>query len=353
MAANRQAQQRRAGTLKNSVVIGIILLCLLGLIAASAVGVNMVRASASEPVEPVESSEPAEDEVFDGERTQTLHDLEATEILNDEISLEEIEELEELEKLEGSEELEELEGIEEADTSEEVTEEDGSATDEVESSQADVEDASEESQENAGASEEESETLDGSEGVSQVVSVGWLEETSQRTGIPKRALAAYAGADSVMRAEHGCSVGWNTLAGIGHVESNHGRLQDGGVSEDGRVEPAIIGVPLDGGDAVAHIADTDGGALDGDATYDRAVGPMQFIPSTWARWGVDGSGDGKADPHNIDDAAMSAASYLCHAREGLDDADSWISAIRSYNNSVQYQNDVAEAANHYGELAAN
>ena len=47
--------------------------------------------------------------------------------------------------------------------------------------------------------------------------------------------------------------------------------------------------------------------------YDRAVGPMQFIPSTWSVIGVDGDNDGKRNPQDIDDAALATAVYLCSA----------------------------------------
>jgi len=46
--------------------------------------------------------------------------------------------------------------------------------------------------------------------------------------------------------------------------------------------------------ATAVVVDSDGGALDGDARYDRATGPMQFLPGTWRSIGADGNGDGVA-----------------------------------------------------------
>ncbi|WOF22820.1 lytic murein transglycosylase [Microbacterium betulae] len=176
---------------------------------------------------------------------------------------------------------------------------------------------------------------------------GWVERVAAETDIPQRALAAYARADIVARAEYGCAVGWNTLAGIGWVESHHGALQGGAVEQDGVARPSIVGIPLDGTDDTMEIVDTDGGALDGDAEWDRAVGPMQFIPETWSIWGVDGDGDGAVDPHDIDDAALTAARYLCHAQGTLEGSDAWIGAVRTYNDTDDYQLRVAEAATRY------
>ena len=178
---------------------------------------------------------------------------------------------------------------------------------------------------------------------------GWLERVSAETEIPERALAAYARADLDARSTFGCTVGWNTLAGIGYVESRHGTLQGGAVEDDGVARPAIVGIALDGTNRTMDIADTDGGALDGDTEGDRAVGPMQFIPETWTTWGVDGDGDGAVDPHDIDDAALTAARYLCRQHATLTGAASWIEAIRSYNDTDDYQRQVAEAATRYGD----
>lgn len=178
----------------------------------------------------------------------------------------------------------------------------------------------------------------------------WLVGVAERTGIPTRALAAYASAARMVRTEQpGCGLGWNTLAGIGFVESAHGTIGGSALGTDGTARPAIVGIPLDGTRSDA-IPDTDGGTLDGDPVWDRAVGPMQFIPSTWAEWGADGNGDAVADPHNIDDAAYSAARYLCHAGD-LTDPGTWIAAIASYNDSLDYNHRVAEAANGYATAA--
>src|SRR5690625_6670086 len=104
------------------------------------------------------------------------------------------------------------------------------------------------------------------------------------------------------------------------------------------------------GGAFKSIPDTDNGALDGDATWDRAVGPMQFIPQTWERYGRDGNGDDIADPQNIDDAALSAAALLCTAGGDLSQNRNWTRAIYAHNHRHQYHRDVADAANHYARV---
>ncbi|GAA4770726.1 lytic murein transglycosylase [Microbacterium gilvum] len=180
-----------------------------------------------------------------------------------------------------------------------------------------------------------------------VVDAEWVVRVAAATGIPERALSAYAAADLAARTRYGCAVGWNTLAGIGWVESHHGTLLGGAIDADGVARPGIVGIPLDGTNETMAIPDTDGGSLDGDTMWDRAVGPMQFIPETWAIWGVDGDGDGVVDPHDIDDVALTAARYLCQARGTLEGSDAWIAAIRSYNDTDDYQLQVAEAATRY------
>ena len=85
--------------------------------------------------------------------------------------------------------------------------------------------------------------------------------------------------------------------------------------------PGIYGVALDGTQQVALIKDTDAGQYDADAKYDRAVGPMQFIPSTWSVVGVDADGDAQRNPQDIDDAALATAVYLCSGEDDLSTLD--------------------------------
>ena len=148
--------------------------------------------------------------------------------------------------------------------------------------------------------------------VEQVLGSAEVVTRLGESGIPEVALAAYMQAADAQAAEDpACGIRWTLLAAIGRVESNHGRFGGAELRDDGYGTRPIRGIPLDGRANVAFIGDTDGGELDGDTTYDRAVGPMQFIPSTWAGSGADGNGDGRKDPNNIFDAARGAARYLC------------------------------------------
>jgi len=184
------------------------------------------------------------------------------------------------------------------------------------------------------------------------VDAAWLTRTAGATGIPVRALLAYAAANLELRSEKpSCALGWNTIAAIGLAESGHGTHAGSSIGPDGVARPAIIGIRLDGSSGTAAIRDSDRGALDGDPVWDRAVGPMQFIPSTWERNGADGNGDGIKDPQNIDDASLAAARYLC-ASSTMTTPASWRAAIQSYNNSSDYIDMIAAAANRYAAEAA-
>ncbi len=179
---------------------------------------------------------------------------------------------------------------------------------------------------------------------------GWASAMSDELGIPQVALEAYGYAASTLEVtDPQCGMSWSLLAGIGAVESRHGRYGGASLDETGRPSIPIRGVPLDGTGDVQLIRDTDGGRLDGDSTFDRAVGPMQFIPTTWQRWGRDGDDDGVADPDDIDDAAMAAAHYVCGSGGDLRDPQQFWDALLEYNASREYVQDVLDHADHYGE----
>ncbi|WP_245797733.1 lytic transglycosylase domain-containing protein [Mangrovactinospora gilvigrisea] len=153
--------------------------------------------------------------------------------------------------------------------------------------------------------------------------------------IPSNVLAAYQqAAEAVDRTDPGCHMKWQLLAGIGKVESGHAR--DGKLDTNGTALSPIIGPALDGQHGFALIKATDGGRYTGDTTYSHAVGPFQFLPSTWAKWGVDGNHDGISDPENIFDAATSAADYLCAGSKDMATTAGMDDAILSYNNSSAY-----------------
>ncbi|MER5739004.1 MULTISPECIES: lytic transglycosylase [unclassified Streptomyces] len=168
-------------------------------------------------------------------------------------------------------------------------------------------------------------------------------------GIPATVLAAYRRAEASVRAsDPSCNLPWQLLAGIGKVES--GQARGGRVDGNGTTLSPILGPALDG-NGFALIQDTDRGAFDGDTTHDRAVGPMQFIPSTWAVWGQDANGDGKKDPNNIYDAAQAAGMYLCAGGRNLAIKADLDRAILSYNRSTEYLNTVLTWFEYYNRGA--
>ena len=164
--------------------------------------------------------------------------------------------------------------------------------------------------------------------------------------IPTTMLKAYQHArDLINTAQPGCRLPLELLEAIGKVETGHAR--HGQVDASGRTLTPILGPVLDG-NGFAAITDTDGGRYDGDRVWDRAVGPMQFIPSTWAGWFADGNGDGLADPHNVYDASLAAARYLCAANRDLGTPEGLDAAIFSYNHSTSYRNLVLAWMSTYG-----
>ncbi len=168
--------------------------------------------------------------------------------------------------------------------------------------------------------------------------------------IPATAYDAYLAAS---RAASGvtdaCEVHWTIVAGIAQVESRHGRI-DGAheLAPDGDVTPPIRGRALDGTGGTQTIQDTDDGALDGDPTWDRAMGPLQFIPTTWSELGRDGNGDGEADPDNLFDASLTAVAHLCLREPGdYTQRHELRRALVAYNASGRYAEDVLDWVERY------
>jgi membrane-bound lytic murein transglycosylase B len=165
----------------------------------------------------------------------------------------------------------------------------------------------------------------------------WTVSALSDHNVPAAAKRAYRRAATQMAgSDPGCGLPWTLLAAIGRVESDHGRYGGARLGNDGVSRPRIIGIQLNGKGPVAAIRDTDDGRLDRDKVWDRAVGPMQFIPSTWAFAARDGDGDGRKSPHDLDDAAAAAAAYLCSGSGSLLDQAAQAAAIYRYNQDDYY-----------------
>ncbi|MFE2579387.1 C40 family peptidase [Streptomyces sp. NPDC059378] len=168
---------------------------------------------------------------------------------------------------------------------------------------------------------------------------GGIADGGSAADIPARMLTAYKkAAGQVGTYVPTCrGMRWPILAGIAKVESNHavGRT----IAAGGDIRPKIYGVVLNGsgqGGNTAAVPDTDHGKWDGTSQGERAVGPFQFLPSTWESIGKDANGDKTADPHNADDAALGAAVYLCAGGRDLAKRAQLKTAIWQYNHSSEY-----------------
>jgi membrane-bound lytic murein transglycosylase B len=174
--------------------------------------------------------------------------------------------------------------------------------------------------------------------------------SASTNGIPSAALNAYQRAESVINAaDKACHIPWQLIAAIGRVESDHGRYGGNTLGVDGISRPGIYGIALDGTHKTTPIRDTDAGQYDNDTVWDRAVGPMQFIPSTWADVGVDADGDAKRNPQDIDDAALAAAVYLCSGNDDLSTEPGQRASVFRYNHSDEYVDLVLSIMNAYLE----
>ena len=180
----------------------------------------------------------------------------------------------------------------------------------------------------------------------------WVASIAGRTGIPVRALSAYVDAQlNTTVTTPACHIGWTMLAGIGGVESNHGRFGGASLQPDGTTTVPILGPPLNGTHGNKTVSATSAGKrLDGDPQYDHAVGPMQFLPSTWTKWGMSASG-GVPNPNDIDDAALTAARYLCAAGGDLSTPTGWRNAIGAYNAPQAYAVRVTDLAGQYARAS--
>lgn len=184
--------------------------------------------------------------------------------------------------------------------------------------------------------------------------VRWARWTAAVPGLdlPVVALDAYLDSEGLLaQTWPSCGLRWWMVAGVARIESWHGSFGGRSLRADGRVDRPIIGIPLDGGPGVRAMPDSDGGRLDGDTVWDRAVGPLQFIPTTWAVRGRDGDGDGSADPQNIYDAAYSAGRYLCSIGGDLTSRAALRRAYFGYNTSTEYVDAVIAHADAYAAFA--
>lgn len=158
-------------------------------------------------------------------------------------------------------------------------------------------------------------------------------------GIPGVMLDAYHRAEQAMAAtQPSCHLSWTTLAGIGEIESGH--ASGGRVDAAGNTLGPILGPQLNGSLDTAAIADTDRGTLDADPGWDRAVGPMQFIPASWQIYGA-------GNPNNIYDATLAAGRYLCAGGTDLSDPAQQAVAVYRYNHSATYVSNVLRWAQGY------
>lgn len=143
-----------------------------------------------------------------------------------------------------------------------------------------------------------------------------------KLGIPAIVLRAYTQAANTLAGQQpGCHLPWWLLAGIGKVESDH--ADNGLVDSQGNTLVPILGPALNGTAGDAAITAPGGG-------WERAVGPMQFLPSTWQVWG------GGGNPNNVFDAALAAGRYLCAGGANLSDPAQQADAVFSYNPSDSY-----------------
>lgn len=138
-----------------------------------------------------------------------------------------------------------------------------------------------------------------------------------------------------------CAISPDLLHAVGAAASSNGLGTGSGYDRSATSQPPIFGATGNGEVAgLALLVDTDDGVIDSDADFDRPVGPFQFLPSSWERYGYDANQDGIADPQNLWDASASAANFLCEmgAGSGADERK----AILRYAGSRQLTDRIIE-----------
>jgi membrane-bound lytic murein transglycosylase B len=158
-------------------------------------------------------------------------------------------------------------------------------------------------------------------------------------GIPTIALNAYIHAETLLRLSNPhCRISWEDLAGIGRIESDNGQTWGSAarVTRNGTLYPPILGPILDGQNGMPAIPTTDHGVLEFNPVWSRAVGPMQFLPSTWYAYARSGSADKVPNPQNFYDATLTAGTYLCANGGDLGTKTGLTNAIYAYNHSSYY-----------------
>jgi hypothetical protein len=159
--------------------------------------------------------------------------------------------------------------------------------------------------------------------------------------IPTHALAAYQRAATVIDlADDSCDLDWQLLAALGKVLTDDGRVGGAELDENGVPRPWVVGERLTGRHGTQRVPDTDSGSLDRDKRLDRAVGPMLLLPGVWSVVSVDGDGDGRRNPQDVDDAALGAAVLLCAGPGDLSKAAHRRSEVRRFHPGTDYTRSV-------------
>lgn len=172
--------------------------------------------------------------------------------------------------------------------------------------------------------------------------------------IPSVVLAAYRYAAARMAVlAPACHLSWPDIAALGRIESGQAQVAGTRLAANGDSYPPVLGPPLDGtgGNGAYPLPATV--TWDGAGPWERAVGPLQFLPTTWQRVarhlpplppGV------PADPNNVYAAALGAGIYLCDAAgpAGMASLAGIKAAYFSYNHSAGYVREALANAVHYG-----